>query len=441
MKRILLYGICTLVSLGLCLAQGYKETLLDSPGLTSGSFLVYDYEHAPALAAAPEGYVPFYISHFARHGARYCTSEYGRLHDMLSKAYEADVLSDAGKELRDRYESFYEKVRYSSGNLTDLGKDQHRKIARHMFERFPEVFEGHTRIEAVSTESPRVIMSMWSFLSGVQSLDGDVDIQADASARFAPWLQPNLSSSPYYIKEAFEVCKAAQAAKEEYYGSAVPWAEIAGKFFTGADVPEKVLGVTSEKFVTTLHSVVAGTHCLDHDRGCLDDVFSSDERILIWKGKSVSFFQDVAYYEGSGNLRPDYAAFTLEQIIEAADADIASGCTQLRLRFGHDAALSPLLAFMNVNGYGRATASFEEALDIYPDYSVPMGASVQLVFYRNADGNVLVRILHNEKDASLPFSPVCGVFYRWEDFKNHYAPKISVSKAKIEALLYPSKDA
>lgn len=158
---------------GLCFAQGAEDALRRDPLKAAGSFYVYDYEDVPALTPAPKGYEPFYISHFSRHGARYCTSEYDRLYEWLTKASAEGLLSESGKEFFARYDKFYQKVRYCGGNLTDVGKEQHRSIARHMFERFPEVFEGPTRIEAVSTESPRVIMSMWSFLYGLHALEND----------------------------------------------------------------------------------------------------------------------------------------------------------------------------------------------------------------------------------------------------------------------------
>ncbi|MEE3463310.1 MAG: histidine-type phosphatase, partial [Candidatus Cryptobacteroides sp.] len=300
-----------------------------------------------------------------------------------------------------------------------------------MFQRFPEVFEGPTHVEAVSTESARVIMSMWSFLSSLQSLDKDLDFNADASAKYASWLQPSLSSNPYYMKGGFSCNKATEDAVKDYFEANVPWKEIAGKFFVSPDVLEKDLKVTPEKFVETLHGAVTCTYCLDDDHGCLDDVFSSEELYKIWKGLSASYFAAVANYEGSGNMILDYSAFTLGQIIESADADIASGDTQLRLRFGHDSGIAPLLVLLDVNGFGRATSSFEESLDIFPSYNIPMGASLQFVFYRNDAGDILVKVLQNEQEGTLPLEAVSGPYYRWNDFKEHYMPIVRASKRKV----------
>ncbi len=419
------------MAMGLCFAQSPIDAISQDPDKAAGSFYVYDYKDAPALTPSPEGYKPFYISHFGRHGARYCTSEYDALHGWLTKAAEGGYLTEEGRALYSRFEKYYQKVRYCRGNLTGIGKDQHRSIGMHMYQRFPQVFDGPTHVEAVSTESPRVIMSMWSCLSSLQALDKDIDFSADASAKYAPWLQPSLSTNPFLIKDGFKAGREAEEKLKEYFEQTVPWKEITERFFTSADVLKDVLKVSPEKFIEYLHGVVTCTRCIDHDQAYFDNVFSKEELLQIWKGTSAGYFLAVARYEGSQSLVLDYAAFTLDQILEAADADIASGSTQLRLRFGHDSGIAPLMAVLDVNGYGRSTGSFEEALEIFPSYNIPMGASLQLVFYRNDAGDVLVKVLVNEREATLPLTAFSGPYYKWSDFKAHYQPIVDDSKRKV----------
>ena len=422
MKKIFAVSFFIVCSLAFCFAQSPRE---------AGSFYVYDGNALPAMTPAPKGYKPFYISHFARHGARWCTSEYDALHDWFSKASEAGVLTDAGTEFQRRYEVFYQKARFCKGNLTVVGQTQHRLIAEHMYQRFPAVFKGQTHVEAVSTESPRVIMSMWSCLSRLDELDKTLDISANASAKHAPWLQPSLSSNPYLIKGAFRGGSKAEKEFEDYFEKTVPWREIAGRFFTSPAVIENVLKTTPVKFIDFLHGVVTCTYCMDEDQGCFDDVFTAEELHQVWKALSAKYFLDVANYTGSESLILNYAGFTLGHIFETADADIASGSTQLRLRFGHDSGIAPLFILLDANGCGRATASFEESLDIFPSYYLPMGANLQLIFYRKSGKPTLVKVLMNEQEATLPLESVEGCYYKWDDLKAHYLPIIKASKARI----------
>ena len=406
-KACLLLVVC---AWGVCLAQNPQDY---------GTYYVYDYKTVSPVAAAPDGYEAFYVSHFGRHGDRYCTSEYDTLFKEFQKAESAGLLTVEGKAFFARYKQYYEKVKDCKGNLNEVGKEQHRTIAAHLYQRFPSVFEGPTHVEAVSTESACVIMSMWSFLSSLQSLDKEIDVNADASAKYASWLQPSLQSNPYWKKDAFTSGKGAEEAFDVYFNHTVPWKEIVGRFFTSADAVDSPF-----RFLEALHAVVVTAP--------FKDVLSADELSQIGKGLSAHYFLEVARFAGSESERVDYAAFTLGQMIETASADMASGSTQLRLRFGHDSGIAPLLVFLGVNGFGREAATFEEGLEIFPSCNIPMGASLQLVFYRNAGGDVLVQVLVNEREATLPFAPVTGSFYSWEAFKAYYQPLVQASQYKVK---------
>ena len=56
-----------------------------------------------------------------------------------------------------------------------------------------------------------------------------------------------------------------------------------------------------------------------------------------------------------------------------------------------------------------------------------MACNIQLVFYGKPGGDdVLVRVLLNEHDATLPVKPVAdGCFYKWTDLEKYYRDKIS----------------
>ena len=411
--------------------QSPAEAVRMDPQKAGGVYYVYDSSALPAPTAPPAGYKPFYISHFGRHGARWCFSEYDSLYVWLSKAAKAEVLTRAGRELLSRYEPFYRKARLHGGNLTGVGKEQHRGIAARMYRRFPQVFCGPTHVEAVATEAPRVIMSMWSFLSSLQSLDRNIDISADASAEYAPWLQPSLSLNPYYRRGTFRLGEKAEAALEDYLFATVPWKDIVSRFFSGPEVVPDVLKTTPEVFIRFLHSVVFSAPCMDEDLDIFEGVLTEEESFLIWKVLAARHFLQMGRFEGSESLAVGYAGWTLEQIIESADADMRSGATQLRLRFGHDSGVMPLLTLLDVNGFGRSTSSLEEAVSIFPDYNVPMGCSIQFIFYRKPGKETLLKVLLNEREASLPLTPVADTFYSWEDFKAHDLPVVSEEKARI----------
>ena len=47
-----------------------------------------------------------------------------------------------------------------------------------------------------------------------------------------------------------------------------------------------------------------------------------------------------------------------------------------------------------------------------------MASNLQLVFYRNDKGDVIVKVLYNEGEVRLRgVMPVCGPYYSWHDMK------------------------
>ena len=49
---------------------------------------------------------------------------------------------------------------------------------------------------------------------------------------------------------------------------------------------------------------------------------------------------------------------------------------------------------------------------------MPMAANLQMAFYRNDAGDVLVKVLHNENEVRLRgLEAVSGPYYRWSDVR------------------------
>jgi hypothetical protein len=50
---------------------------------------------------------------------------------------------------------------------------------------------------------------------------------------------------------------------------------------------------------------------------------------------------------------------------------------------------------------------------------MPMAANMQIAFYRNGGGDVLVKVLYNERETALVgLAPVKGPYYRWQDVRS-----------------------
>ncbi len=124
----------------------------------------------------------------------------------------------------------------------------------------------------------------------------------------------------------------------------------------------------------------------------------------------------------------------LENFVLTADTVIASGRPCVSLRYGHDTNLAPLAALMGCDALTHPTLDWQAIADTYRTYRlIPMCGNVQLVFYRKAGSDdILVRVLLNERDATLPVRTDRVPFYHWKDLRAYW---MSV----VQAISFPEQ--
>ena len=417
-------------SLGL---KDSREEIFADPAKAGGLMYVYDYNAEAAMTPAPKGYEPFYISHYGRHGTRYLLAkQYKLIEKVLTKAEKEGLLTERGERLLREYKPFHERAVYCSGDLSGKGISQERIIADRMFRRFPEVFKGDTKAAALATPVPRVIMSMTSFIDGLQERDKTFTADANASEAFSPILRPNFSPLAEGRPDPVEKLEAPFV---PYLRETVDMQGILGRIFKDPAMAVSRLKIDDLNFLRYLFDLDNGRDCLDGEPDLCEGIFTLEDKIAIAKAGAYRISLFLGRYKDSGSLYPDFTAYTLKDIIDKADADMASGDCQLRLRFSHDSAVMPTVVYMNINGYGREATSPQEAFDIFPLWNMPMGGSLQLIFYRSRKSpEILVKVLWNEQEAVLPFAAAEGPYYRWSDFKAFYEPAMEASFAKIRAM-------
>ena len=150
----------------------------------------------------------------------------------------------------------------------------------------------------------------------------------------------------------------------------------------------------------------------------LYDIFEYEELIGVWKTVNARMYVCNAAAPLNGGLMPRCAVPLLRNMLESADAAIKKGTPAADLRFGHDTHLIRLLALMQIEGCGNQETDMEKFHLAWQDYRVsPMGANLQLVFYRNGKNDVLVKFLLNENEVTLPIKSGKVPYYSWEEAK------------------------
>ena len=415
MKKIAIF-LCALVAAG---SAAYAQT-------DSKAALMADIERAggvhylcptnqPAPTSAPKGYKAFYVSHIGRHGARYALggSVYEDQLAVWTKGHEKGWLTPAGEVFYQAYKDFYPAIALREGNLTQKGQDQHRYIAGQIYRNYPSVFKGKTHAEAVSTVSHRVIVSMFSFLSELDNLDRDFTFGADYGQPYQSYLLPDV------IDSGAERHGDAEVKFRQFRDQVLDLDGLLAKWFTRPDS----LVTNKYKFCFDLHTVVSTLDNTDVPEipEALYSVYTPEERYQLWRVNNFRDYQLLGNSPDTENLRMKAMSALLKDFVEKADEDMRTGQVQLRLRFGHDSTLMPLLSLMDVNGMGAAIEDPYEVEKYWQNYNIPMACNFQLVFFKSKKNpDILVQVLLNGFEARLPFPEAAPGFYRWQDFKAYY---------------------
>ena len=161
------------------------------------------------------------------------------------------------------------------------------------------------------------------------------------------------------------------------------------------------------------------------------DVFTAEELNNEWLARNVD------WYLTSGNTpltkyrTPYNQRVLLRNIIESADTAMVSPNLSANLRFGHESIVLPLTVLMELNNSAYETTDLTTLADHWRNYEIfPMGSNIQIVFFRplnaktlNPD-DVLVKVMLNEAEATLPLTPVIGNYYAWSDVRDYYMNKL-----------------
>ena len=329
------------------------------------------------LAEAPAGYEPFYISHYGRHGSRWMTSD--KRYTWICRHFDdTKNLTKLGKDVRKRLAKVWKNAEGNGGKLTPLGGRQHRGIAKRMYENFPQLFTPEARLTARSSVVGRCRVSMANFLESLGQQAKLKDLAGVTDSADMAWIA-------YTSPEM----------KDLENRTYVPLKISPDRFIKALFLdPSKVR--KPEKLFTEMHTLASDMQDVELKLSFYD-LFTPEELEAVYEQNNTRMSRcngDDILNEGI----PARSAISLWQRIEAdANAAVARGGVGADLRFGHDTNLYRLLTLMGIYTKGMGM-----------DEILPMAANLQMVFYKNAEGRVMVQLLHNEKSIG---------FKEWKEMK------------------------
>lgn len=415
MKKILLtlsFVLCVLMAWGQRInpfdqikAYPYRAYGMDCP---------YPFEKTN-LTKSPKGYKPFYISHYGRHGSRYYWNDqlYRDLDSLLTQAQRKNLLTAEGKAFYAKFMDAKDELKTGVSELTQLGWEQHQRIAHTMYENFPEVFKKGGNVLAISSLTGRCVISMASFCQELVQCNPKIEIREQSSRFTLDGVVPTDRQNP--VKHQFPRAKAKyEKNRDQFKSDNTLRGKVVARVFTSTEG----LPGNPERIGSDLINLYSSLPNIGH-AGMMGNIVTDEEMAQQWEASNLGSYSWV--------FTPQYDMIPiLQDIIKKADAVISGQSDRISdLRFGHDTCLGPLTVLMGINGADLDPEDPYEVKYCYQNWETCKASNIQLVFYRSkkSGDDVLLKCLLNGAEATLPVPTDCAPYYKWSDFRKFYTDR------------------
>ena len=381
----------------------------------------YPYDHSPVtLTKAPRGYKPFYISHYGRHGSRYYWNAflYREMDSLLTSAHRKHQLTAEGEKFYTKFEAAKDELSTGVSELSDLGWEQHQRIARTMYNNFPEVFKKGGNVLAIASLSGRCVISMSGFCQELVQCNPKIEIREQSSRFTLDGVVPDDRQNP--ARREFPSSKPRYEKNRDQFKYKDNLHEtIVKRAFTSTEGLPGSIHHIGENFINLYTSLPNIGH-----EGMMGNLVTDKEIAERWESSNLGTY--------SWLFPRQYMMIPiLEDIIKKADAVLDGSSDHIAdLRFGHDDCLGPLHILMGINGADLDPEDPYEIKNCYQNWNTCKACNIQLVFYRSkkASDDVLVKCLLNGKEASLPLTTDNYPYYKWSDFRQFYTARCNANK-------------
>lgn len=355
---------------------------------------------------APAGYKPVYLAHLGRHGSRFHSDayRYDNLLGVLEMGEKASVLTEQGKQLLAEVKVVAEHARGHYGSLTALGYEEHSHIMQRFCRRYPELFAAKAwKVDVYAATKTRCLISMAT--------------STDAIKEFNPKIRFDRHCNDSTQREYFDfaLTQKALANAESFltkaYGENPDSQPLIDKFFK--DSGKYIRKEDRKNFGLMLLDVASAAY---EDGIDLWKYLTVEEMLPFWRRQNlVSYYRFGPSAEFS-EISRDQVRKLLLKILEGADTNLSGGEYRATLFYGRDVQVIPMADLLGIEGCCTAAAEGQPAELVWKDYEVsPMASNIQLLFFRkDASDDILVKILHNEKECRLSgIKTESWPYYHW----------------------------
>ncbi len=387
-----------------------------------------------STAPTPNGYKPFFVNHLGRHGSRHLSSpKYDvSLYELLSIAEKENAITPEGLKLKNSIAQLMEIEKGNYGLLTEVGVKEQKEIAKRFYENNKEIFGKD--IIASSTYVERAQQSRDAFLEELGQYTPNINFKVSTNNKKDILLR-FFDLSPEY--EEFSESGSWKKELDKYSKSKNFNNEVLNQLFSKEfikkledgefklkDSKGKTVLKNPTDAVRNLYDLYIIQASIGKDLG-FGKYFSEEQLKWYEEVDNLSDFYEKGPGKNGEDIATNIALPLLENFIVTSDEAIKNQNTSANLRFAHAETTIPFITLLDINGYSEKEDSIEKVYDKWLGRDISgMSTNIQWIFYKNDKNDILVKILHNEKDAELPIATSMKPYYKWDDVKNFYTNKL-----------------
>lgn len=420
MKTILFLSVLLMTS------RTPGDFILKNPDCAGVNTHIYEFVQEDDTPA-PKGYKPVYISHYGRHGARTgmkVGTAYDDVINVLRSASDRHLLTERGDSLLMEAMLVDKCHDGMEGRLTRRGEFEHRELARRLYARYRPVFRdgpGYVRVE--SSTVPRCLASMAAFTTTLSSLQPDIEYTFDTGEKFFQYI--NNVSSPEVrkiVSERIDSLNATVVTDNDSFFRDIFKDPAKGREMVGDE----------DVFLYNVWTVAREASA----SGLTTDVFRFLPYDVVRKWRNAELLKVYMNHCNSiefGEERMERAKPLVSVMIRQADEALAGGKVAADLKFGHDYPLLATASYFALEGVGDRLSFEDVPLKWTDPMNIPFASNLQMVFYRNKAGDVIVKFVYNGRERSVrglePLKDRKGnpiPYYKWKDVRSRFIPQEDV---------------
>lgn len=385
----------------------------------------------------PAGYLPVFINHVGRHGARHLTKDVKTTsaYALLMKADSLNALTEKGKLLKQMAIALQKIEKGNTKNISAEGKDELKGLGERMITNFANVFKGVNELNVAVTKEVRTEQSADAFLTGLKSkLKDSVKVTKftdDVNLRFYD-LSPGYKKYEGAVDEGNIMLTLQRVNHMDDLNTG-----FVARFFK-VDFLSKINANVKSKFTDDVFGFATIVYSLKQEieeRGFkLADVdfkslFTCDELSRLGFINSVD--ENLKKGPGTNNngIQVKVAVPLLVNFIATADGFIKSGkAADADLRFAHAETIAPFAVLLQIADASKASPKPAMLGKSWQASNViPLSSNIQWIFYKKKySAGYLVKVLLNERESHITgLDPKAFPYYKWSDLRKLYMNKLT----------------